>query len=345
MSWLEQKYILLLSNRLERFKRKSGSLFNFRCPICMDSAKSKSKARGYLYEKNGSYMFHCHNGCTPRSFQIFLKQLDSGLYDLFIKEQLEEKYGSKTKKDDIEQFIEKLKTKSYIKDTALKDLKKISQLPHNHPVKVYIVGRQIPNRYHAEMFYCPKFKAWTNQWIPGKFNEEYEEERIIIPLLDKEDKLFGYQGRLIGNVSEKQVRYITIILNELQPRLWGLKYVDFNKKFYITEGPLDAMCLNNSIATCGGKITSELNKLNCNQENAVIIYDNEPRNKEVVGSIRAAIQQNFAVCIWPDDIKSKDINDMMLKEKYSSEQIMHIIDKNTFRGPGALLAFNRWNKI
>ena len=345
MSWLEQKYILLLSNRLERFKRKSGSLFNFRCPVCMDSHKSKSKSRGYLYDEKGSYKFYCHNCHASMKFPSFLKMLDSGLYDLFVKEQLLEKYGDKTKKDDIQQFVEKLKTKSYIKDTALKDLKKVSQLPTNHKVKKYIVERQIPNKYHAEMFYCPTFKAWTNQWIPGKFNEEYEEERIIIPLLDKDDKLFGYQGRLIGPVSDKQLRYVTIILNELSPRLWGLKHVDFNKKFYILEGPLDAMCLDNAIATCGGKITSELNKLNCNQENGVVIYDNEPRNKAVVDSIRSAIQSNFKVCIWPDHIKSKDVNDMMLKEKYSAEQLMKLIDDNTFKGPAALLSLNKWSKI
>ena len=50
-SYIDIKFINLLSTRLPKFKRKSEYLFNFRCPHCGDSQKSLTKARGFVYKK------------------------------------------------------------------------------------------------------------------------------------------------------------------------------------------------------------------------------------------------------------------------------------------------------
>jgi hypothetical protein len=50
MDFVDVKYINLISARFQKFKKIKNNLYNFRCPICGDSQKNKSKARGYLYQ-------------------------------------------------------------------------------------------------------------------------------------------------------------------------------------------------------------------------------------------------------------------------------------------------------
>ena len=49
------QYLLTLSPRLDRFKKKSNNLYNFRCPYCGDSQKKQSKARGFVYSMKNEY--------------------------------------------------------------------------------------------------------------------------------------------------------------------------------------------------------------------------------------------------------------------------------------------------
>ena len=49
-SYIDLKFINEISGRLGQFKKKGDYLFNFRCPHCGDSKKSKTKARAYLYQ-------------------------------------------------------------------------------------------------------------------------------------------------------------------------------------------------------------------------------------------------------------------------------------------------------
>ena len=75
----------------------------------------------------------------------------------------------------------------------------------------------------------------------------------------------------------------------------------------------------------------------------VIVYDNEPRSKETIKKIDKAILQGYRVCIWPDNLDAKDVNDMVLSG-LSSEFIKHIIDTNTYKDLSAKLALTRWSK-
>ena len=47
--YIDLNYIRKIQPRLQQFKKKRDYLFNFRCPVCGDSKKSKTKARAYLY--------------------------------------------------------------------------------------------------------------------------------------------------------------------------------------------------------------------------------------------------------------------------------------------------------
>jgi hypothetical protein len=283
-------------------------------------------------------------------FFSLLKTVSPPLYDQYMLERFAEKRGETEKKDN--PFIkEKIQITS---NEPLKLLKKVSNLPPDHPAKKYIVSRQIPTPFHAELFWAPKFRAWVNEILPGKIDGKHEEDRLIIPLLDENNEMFGFQGRSLNPKSK--LRYISIMMNEKMPKLWGLHKVNTNLRFYVFEGPIDAMFISNSIASCGGKLITDLGAVKGNLDNATIVYDNQPRNKEVVDAMLTAVSKGFKICVWPSSEKSKDINDMITArvppaEYVKTEQVKNasivikkIIDSHTYSGMEAELRIAEWRK-
>jgi transcription elongation factor Elf1 len=337
MHWLESKYIGLVSNRLRNYKRKSATLFNFSCPFCGDSDSDKKKARGYVYAKKGNTLFHCHNCGLTHNFPNFLKNLDYQLYSEFSLERLKDE---KPKEQiELEEFTNKMKAPVFLKSGPLKGLKKISQLTADHPCKLFVAKRQIPNPFHAKMFFCPNFFAWSNEIIPGKFEAERDEPRLLIPFFNKEKQMHAFQGRSLDPKSK--TRYITIVNDESVPKVYGLDEVDFEKKFYVFEGPIDSMFVPNSIATAGGDLVATVKDLP--KKNMVVVYDNEPRSIETKKKLDKAIINGYNVCVWPTNLVHKDVNDMVLSG-LSNDFVRYIIDTNTHRDLKAKLALNMWSK-
>jgi len=341
MSWLEQKYVNQLATKLERFKRK-GKVVTFRCPLCGDSQKTKSKTRGYIYPKKGRYVFFCHNCSESMVFGKFLKRIDESLYYEYVKEWLIENKDQQYQEPEVKSPVPLFKAPIF-------DLPKISQLDHNHFCKTYVVGRKIPNPYHAKLYYAAKFKAFVNSLIPKKIDDRVPEEpRLVIPFLDQNGKVFGFQGRSLLNKpsggNSADFRYMTIILDEDKPKMFGLDTVDFNKTYYVLEGPIDSMFLDNALASAGGTLITDLETVGGNKDNAVVVYDNEPRNKEVLTNIGKTIAAGFKVCIWPEDVAAKDVNDLILAG-YTGAEVQALIDQNTVSGLAAQLRFTAWRKI
>jgi hypothetical protein len=272
----------------------------------------------------------------------FIKMVDQNLYNEFIMEKLKD---NKTPEQlEMEAFVDKMKKPIFLKEGPLKGLKKVSQLSPDHRVKKLVDARKIPNPYHAKLFSCPNFKKFTNDLVPNKFTEEslaHDETRLLIPFIDSTKKVHAFQGRSIG---ESKVKYITIILDESVPKVYGLDTVNFNRPVYVTEGPIDSMFIDNSIATAGGDLVSALSPLQSSKSSMVVVYDNEKYSKETVKKMQKAIYNGYAICIWPDNIDKKDINDMILSGM-SSEFIQHIIKTNTHRDLAAQLRLNQWKKV
>ena len=286
-------------------------------------------------------LFHCHNCNATMSVPNFIKSVDQNIYNEMQMERLQDK---KTPEQlDYEAFVDKMKKPVFLKSGPLKGLKKVSQLSPDHRVKKFVDARKIPNPYHAKLFCCPNFKQFTNNLIPNKFDEESiarDETRLLIPFFDKEKRLHAYQGRALGN---SKVKYITIILDDSVPKLYGLDSVDFTKTVYVFEGPIDSMFIPNSIATAGGDLVSSIGMYN-DKQNIVIVYDNEPRSKDTIKKLDKAIMQGYNIVIWPENLEHKDINDMVLAGM-SSEFITHILKTNTYRDLAAKLALTKWSKV
>lgn len=340
MSWLETKYIGILSPRLKNFKRKSSNLFNMSCPICGDSETNKKKARGYVFNKKDKWVYFCHNCGASMSLSNFIKMIDLNLYN---EMQLEKLKDSKTPKQiEYEEFVDKMKKPVFMKSGPLKGLKKVSQLSPDHPVKKFVDSRKIPNPYHAKLFACPNFMSFVNGILPNKFENDalkHDEMRLLIPFLDKNKNLFAFQGR---SLRSSKTKYITIILNDTAPKVYGLDTVDFSKPVYVFEGPIDSMFVPNSIAVAGGEMISVVKEFD--KSKLVMVYDNEPRSPETVKKLDKVIMNGYNVVIWPENLDHKDVNDMILAG-LSPAFIQHILEHNTYRDLSAKLALTKWSKI
>ena len=337
MLWLDHKYINLMSSRLERFSRVNANTYKFRCPICGDSQKDTRKTRGSVYMRKGTLKFFCHNCNASMGLAWFIKTQDPTLYAEYLKDRMLENGH----KDETQEFVNKMKKPVFVKTTGLKDLKKVSQLKPDHPVKLYIQNRLIPSDTHHKLFLVSKFKEWVNTMLPDKFEDvEKDEPRLILPFLDKDKNLFGFQGRSFRKTG---VRYITIMLNDEQPKIFGLDTMDPSKDIYVVEGPIDSLFLPNGIASAGGDLISPLQQLDVQKDNFVVVYDNEPRNKETITKIEKAIDSEYRVCIWPTAMEQKDINDMVLAG-YTIDKVKEIIDECTYSGPTAKLHLAIWRK-
>jgi len=323
MDIIDSKYIGLVSSRLKKFKRVKGDLYNFRCPLCGDSKKHKNKARGYLYPLKSDMNYKCHNCGASSTFSNFLKQIDTTLHKQYVFEKFKE--GKTGKGSIIEE--PKFNFKKPVFRHKL-DLPKASEVP---VAKKYLEKRKLDA---SQFYFASKFKEWTNTQKLTFHTIGRDESRIIIPMYDTDKNLIGFQGRSLGPNS---VKYITCMLNEEAPKVYGLDKINKDKTIYVVEGPFDSTFVENSIAMCGSD-----SSLACLEGSSIVyVYDNEPRNKEIVERIDKCITRGEQVIIWPTIITDKDINDMIL----SGHDIMSVLKSNTYSGLEAQIKFNNWKKV
>ena len=322
MDFVDVKYINLISGRFQKFKKVKPNLYNFRCPICGDSQKNKNKARGYLYQVKNNTNFKCHNCGINISFNNFLKQIDSVIYKQYIFEKFKE--GHTGKNFTVEEPVFKFETPKF------KSKINLPKASSNFDAKKYLESRKLnPDNY----YYAEKFKEWTNSLRQTFDSTDKDEPRIIIPLF-YQNNLVGFQGRALG---PSKVKYITIMLDDDSPKIYGLDEVQKSETVYITEGPFDSTFIRNAIALCGadGDVTK------WDIRDCVWIYDNEPRNTEILSRISRVIEDGQKVVIWPSTIKEKDINDMVL----SGLDVQSVVESNIYSGLEAKLKFTAWKKV
>jgi len=324
MDIIDSKYVNLVSSRLQKFKRVKANLYNFRCPICGDSKKHKNKARGYLYQVKTNTNFKCHNCGASLSFNNFLKQIDTSLHKQYVMEKFKEGFAGGRN------FVVEEPKFEFKKPVFKKKL----DLPKASEVKIakeYLEKRKLdPSKF----YFAYKFKEWTNTQKQTFDTIGRDESRIIIPMYDEDKILIGFQGRSLGPNS---VKYISVMINEDAPKIYGLDQVDNEKPIYIIEGPFDATLVQNGVAMCG----SDLDIRSFGWSNCIYVYDNEPRNREIVNRIDKTINGGYKVVIWPKSIVEKDINDMVL----GGHKIMSVLESNTYSGLQAKVKFNNWKKI
>jgi transcription elongation factor Elf1 len=323
LDFIDLKYINLVSSRLQKFKRVKQDLYNFRCCLCGDSKKNKNKTRGYLYSVKNNTNFKCHNCGASLSFNNFLKEMDPILHKQYIMDKFKEGHTGRN-------FVVEEPKFEFVKPVFKKklDLPKASEVPI---AREYLEKRKL----NPEKFYfADKFKEWTNTQKHTFNIIGMEEERIIIPMYDIDSNLIGFQGRALGSSPNK---YITVMLSENAPKIYGLEKVDSSKSIYIVEGPFDSTLVENAVAMCG----SDIDIRSFGWRDYIWVFDNEPRNREIVERISKTINRGDKVVIWPSNIIEKDINDLVL----SGHKVMDMLKLNTHSGLEAKIKFNNWKKV
>ena len=338
MTFIDQKYLNIISPQLKQFKPKGNNLWNFRCPYCGDSKKSQTKARGFVYQKKNDLFYKCHNCGVGTTLGKLVQYVDSKTYDDYILERYRK--GVKTNNPEPEFKFDA----PVFQKNIFKSLRSISELATTHPARGLVEARGIPEKFLNDLYLCESFYKFTNTLVENKFPSlSGDHPRLMIPFRNEKGEIFAYQGRAFGKEIPK---YITIKLDEDADKIYGLDRADKDKQIYVVEGPIDSMFLDNCIAVAGADFSKPLSiggRLMLNGE-LTIIFDNEPRNKEICKQIEKTISQGRNVVIWPDSMKEKDINDMILAG-YSKKDIQQIITDNTFQTVAASLRFAEWRKI
>jgi len=327
-AWVDKKYAMRLAGRLELFKVKSSEPFlaNFRCPICGDSRKSRFKARGYFYTKGDAVKFSCKNCGESMSIKSFVRQIDPGLYDELVLETL-------VNDKQHEPLVSELPRLSTPTSKLVSDLDAtpLSRLSKDHTAWRLVTTRKIPEEVASEWLHTEHFYATTNALTPDKFNEEQlkrDHPRLIIPFT-RDGALVAFQGRSYS--SDNRARYIMIVLDKSRSIAYNIDHVRWDLPVIVLEGPIDASFLSNAVAAAGSELVAcerrlRLEVLGARSARIVLAFDNQPRHKEVMKKVRAAVNSGHEVCFWPKHIEEKDVNDMILAGMTAAEVESIVLD-------------------
>jgi transcription elongation factor Elf1 len=342
--YLDRKYLLLTSARLRNFKQKNEDLFNFSCPFCGDSEKNRLKARGYISKskKFNGYIFTCHNCNVSTNFDSFLKHLDTDKH----KEYFMEKF--KDMKKHVEPTVkvpepESKRTGIHVSEL---DLPKISSLPDSHYARQYVTKRLIPTEYWDEIFFAADYKKFLDDQFPdhGKDTLLEDDPRLVLCFTNLKGEVTNVSGRSL-TLADQKLRYIVVKVGEGR-KLYGLHRLNLKDRVYVTEGQFDSMFVSNAVAAGDSALNKAAGWLfDTLGINPVLIFDNEPRNRQIVQTIRNSIvEDNWDVCILPNSFPGKDINEAVLAGT-TQKELMKVIESNTFSGLTAQLKLSSWSKV
>lgn len=353
--WLDVKYFNLLSSQLQLVKKTNDHAWAFRCPICGDSKKSTTKTRGYCYKKGNSLVVHCHNCGYHRMFGNFLKQLDYSLFEQYRMDRLVEGQGrsNTTLATSLTPLIEEesacVQPSDQLEDTCLLDklFDRIDRLPPDNIAVKYCQDRKIGREHWNKLYYIDDCQKISN--IRPKYkNALHGEPRLIFPIYNIANKLCAFQTRILVD-DPNLLRYMLIKLDDNENLIYNIENVNVNKTIYVVEGPVDCLMLPNSVSALNSDLVGKIEKLFIYNkkliDNCVFIFDNQPKNKEVVKMINKAVVKGYKTFIWPTNITEKDLNVLVTDGKYTHGELLELVNTHTYQQLRAKLAFTAWKKI
>ena len=339
---IDSKYVRLLSHRLRNFKQKDSNLYNFSCPLCGDSQKNKTKARGYMFAKGSNMFYRCHNCGVSTNVGNFLKQVDGTLYKEYVLERYKSGETNNARTANTTLNISPPRFDKVKKQAVFEHGEWVNALPSGHFCLEYLIKRQISTTKWDKLLFTQHYKQFCDALIPNHGKQILDDARLVIPFYDEYNELIAVSGRAL-ETGDKTLRYVTIRTRESNDKLvYGLDRLDKSKPVKIVEGPIDSLFLSNCVAS--GDANLLLVSKNLSVREKILIFDNEPRNKEIVRMMQDAIKSDEKVVIWPNTVKGKDINEMVMNG-LSPDEIETIISSNTMSGLEAQTRFVFWKKV
>jgi transcription elongation factor Elf1 len=338
---LDIKYLRLLSSRLRNFKQKKEGLFNFSCPICGDSKKNLTKARGYAFAKGNDYFYRCHNCGISTNVGNLIKYIDATTHKEYVLERYTSGRTNNANSANAVLQISAPKFGKLQKQKVFEHAEWCDKLPPGHFCLEYLKRRQIPENVYKLLLFTSKYADFVTSIYSEHGKQLTNDARLVIPFYDENDELIAVSGRAL-ETSDKSLRYVTIRTNQSQNKLiYGLDRIKSSEKILLVEGPLDSLFLNNCLASGDANLALTAKEID---GDITLIFDNEPRNKEILKMMNKAIDTGHSMVIWPESMEGKDINEMVMSG-ISPSETSDIISSNTFNGITAKLKFNMWKKL
>jgi len=341
MLHVDLPYVTRLSPYLENFKQKNQYLWNYSCNICGDVSKGRKKARGYIYRPAGSNHLNvkCHHCSYSASFGSYLKKFFPEVYKEYVFTRYENTSKSHVPHKNIKEQFNTIVVPMQLEDSNVAKLKRCDSISDTHPVARFLAKRMIPKDKWNLLFYTTQFKKYVNSIIPNKFKDTSEDHpRLVIPYTNEHGKMFAFVARAFG---QEEPRYYTIKIDDTE-KVFGLDRLDPSKKVYAVEGAIDSLFLPNTIAVSGASFDCET--VRALKSNITLVFDNEPRSKEIVKIIDKHIKLGYKVALLPHNIKTKDINEHILSGM-TPKDVLDLIDANTYQGTEAMLKFTMWKQV
>jgi hypothetical protein len=269
--------------------------------------------RGYIYRKGNSLFYKCHNCNAGTNLGNLIKFIDANLHKEYVLERYKAGESGNSNFKDPAFDIPPPRFDKVEKSKLFEHAEWCDKLPSGHFCLEYLQKRKIPEEWYSKLLFTQHYKQFCDALIPNHGKQLTDDARLIIPFYDSKDKL-----------------------------IFGVDRMNIHETVKIVEGPIDSLFLSNCIAS--GDANLSLTSKNISAGKKVLIFDNEPRNKEIVKMIEVAIKSDNYVVIWPNTIKGKDINEMVMSGLTVSE-IEDIISSNTFSGLEAQAKFIFWKKV
>jgi hypothetical protein len=280
--------------------------------------------------------YKCHNCDASLHFGSFLKQMDSLMYNQYTMERYSEGLPLNKPHQKVEDKFKMEQPVFEPKNILDELLDRLDKLPDDNEAVQFCLKRKIPREKFKQLYFVDDIRKIEQLSDKYKNTLKTKEPRLVIPFYDEKGLLVGVTCRALRNES---LRYVTIKINEDKPFIFGLDFIDRNKKVYVVEGPIDSLFIPNCIAVAGTAF-GKLDSLGIPKERLIVIFDNQPRNKEVCKIIDKTINSNYNIVIWPQTLEEKDINDIVLTGK----EPLNIIKKNIYNGLEAKMKFVSWKR-
>jgi hypothetical protein len=300
--------------------------------------------RGYVYRKKNDLLYKCHNCGAGMGIGNLIKHLDTNIHREYIMERYKSGEGQSNMLNPVTNRVFDIPAPRFgkLETPTYQNAERCDLLPSQHFCRTYLEKRKIPEKFFSKLYFTPNFEKFCNEVYPKHDKEIVPDARLVIPFFDEWNSLAGVSGRALATADTK-LRYVTLKTNDSPNKLiYGLDRVDYDKPVKVVEGPIDSLFLNNCLAS--GDSSLHVTAKYFEAKEKILIFDNEPRNKEIVKLMQDAIRLGHDIVIWPDTLTSKDINEMVMNG-VSPDEIEGIISNNTFRGLEAQAKFVFWKKV
>lgn len=354
MHYVDYKYLRFLSSRLDKFKDNGNHVYSFRCPICGDSQKDKRKTRGYLlYDgQKGNVRFFCHNCGASSSFSSFLKNIAPDLYGPYKIEMFGKALGSKKEPSVDEKFKA---TSTDVKQTfgnPLSGCHKLSKCPETlNMVKEYAEWRQIPLERFDKIYAAKNASVLTAKLDKYKDHKFPDVPVLVIPFFTKDGSYSYIQCRVADRDFDEDFRFITLQIDDENPKLYGLDSVNWNNPVYVLEGPIDATLVDNGVANAGASSSSsfvvqQIQKSGNPISNVCMLFDNDyKKNAQILDHVKKCVDGGFSVVLFDSEFDGiKDVDEAVMHHGWTRKEVNDYVRRRTFSGLRAKLELSTIGK-